>query len=377
VRDGLEDVRALLPDRTLTLIDGELGRSGRASVRRVMADSGALIVKTFTDPEPGWVRESAALSVMPPGAPAPRLVAAGRTPPVVVMEDLGTGTCVADALLGADPAVAADGVVSWAAAIASLHRATLGVREAFRLELHDRARGTHVADSPLAENLDDAGRDLARYCAELDVEVPAGALEQLGGLATRLGGDCDGAAALTPADACPDNNVRVGDALMLIDFEGAQWRHVAWDVAYLMMPWPSCWCAWRMPDPVAERAVAAYRAAVGLSYVDSPGFDRDLAAAVAGWALMSTSWFLPRAMANDTPRPDRVLIAPTRRAIILYRLDVARRSPELPALAELAGRLREALVACWGDVALALAPAFRPKDTTQITANATNGISPA
>jgi hypothetical protein len=64
-------------------------------------------------------------------------------------------------------------------------------------------------------------------------------------------------------------------------------------------------------------------------------------------------------MANEPPRPDRALIAPTRRAIILYRLDVARRSPELPALAELAGRLREALVARWGDVALALAPAFR------------------
>jgi len=366
VRDGLEDVRALLPGMTLTLIEGELGRSGRASVRRVLADSVALIVKTFTEPEPGWVRESAALSVMPPGAPAPRLVAAGRTPPVVVMEDLGTGTCVADALLGADPAVAADAVESWAVTIASLHRATLGSREAFRAELHDRARGPHVADSPLAENLDDAGRDLARYCAELDVEVPAGALEQLGGLAARLGGDGergdgvrDGAAALTPADACPDNNVRVGDGLVLIDFEGAQWRHVAWDVAYLMMPWPSCWCAWRMPDAVAERAVAAYRAAVGLSYVDSPEFDRDLAAAVAGWALMSTSWFLPRAMANEPPRPDRALIAPTRRAIILYRLDVARRSPELPALAELAGRLREALVARWGDVALALAPAFR------------------
>ena len=366
MRDGLEDVRALLPGMTLTLIEGELGRSGRASVRRVLADSVALIVKTFTEPEPGWVRESAALSVMPPGAPAPRLVAAGRTPPVVVMEDLGTGTCVADALLGADPTVAADGVVLWAAAIASLHRATLGAREAFRTELHDRARGTHVTDSKLAENLDDAGRDLARYCAELDVEVPAGALEQLDGLAARLGGDGergdgdrDGAAALTPADACPDNNVRVGDGLVLIDFEGAQWRHVAWDVAYLMMPWPSCWCAWRMPNAVAERAVAAYRAAANLSYVDSPEFDRDLAAAVAGWALMSTSWFLPRAMANEPPRPDRALIAPTRRAIILYRLDVARRSPELPALAELAGRLREALVARWGDVALALAPAFR------------------
>jgi hypothetical protein len=356
VRDGLEDVRALLPGMTLTLIDDELGRSGRGTVRRVAADSGTLIVKTFAEPEPGWVRESAALAMMPPGAPAPRLVAAGRTPPMVVMEDLGAGTCVADALLGADPVAAADAVASWAVAIASLHRATLGACEAFQAELRERARGTQLSESPLRENLEDAGRDLARHCAELDVAVPAGAFELLGSLAARLGGD--GAAALTPADACPDNNVRVGDRLVLIDFEGAQWRHVAWDVAYLMIPWPSCWCAWRMPDPVAERAVAAYRSAVGLPYVDSAEFGRDLAAAVVGWALMSTSWFLARAMANEPPsNPARV--APTRRAMILHRLDVARRSPEVPALAELAGRLRDALVARWGDLTLALAPAFR------------------
>ena len=27
-----------------------------------------------------------------------------------------------------------------------------------------------------------------------------------------------------------------------------QWRHVAWDLAYLRVPWPTCWCSWRLPD---------------------------------------------------------------------------------------------------------------------------------
>ena len=40
--------------------------------------------------------------------------------------------------------------------------------------------------------------------------------------------------------------------VVLVDFEGAEWRHVAWDVAYLRVPWPTCWCSWRMPDAVAE-----------------------------------------------------------------------------------------------------------------------------
>ena len=44
--------------------------------------------------------------------------------------------------------------------------------------------------------------------------------------------------------------------------------------------------------------------------------------------------------------------------MILHRLDGARRSTDLPALAELAERLRAHLVARWGEVPLAFAPAF-------------------
>src|SRR2546429_3760393 len=92
----------------------------------------------------------------------------------------------------------------------------------------------------------------------VDVDVPTHALDELRGLGSRL--SCAGPAALTPADACPDNNVRTAGGLVLIDFEGAQWRHIAWDVAYLAVPWPSCWCAWQLPADVAARAVEAYRA---------------------------------------------------------------------------------------------------------------------
>jgi hypothetical protein len=142
---------------------------------------------------------------------------------------------------------------------------------------------------------------------------------------------------------------------VLIDFEGAQWRHVAWDLAYLAVPWPSCWCSWRLPADAAARAVDAYRARLASPYADSPGFDRDLAAAAVGWAFMSTAWFLPRAL-PDQPRPLRT--TPPRRALVLHRLQEAGASTELPALAELADRLHAALVGRWGPVPLAYAPAF-------------------
>ena len=195
--------------------------------------------------------------------------------------------------------------------------------------------------------LADAADVIARSAADLAVQVPAGALEELRGLDQRLG-----VAALTPSDACPDNNVVTGDGLVLIDFEGAQWRPVAWDVAYLTVPWPSCWCSWRIPAAVTRRALDTYRAAF-------PGCgEADVEVAAAGWAFLSASWFLPRALADDPPsaHPDRP--RPGFRAMILHRFGQARRCAATPALAELAGRLHDTLALRWGDVPLPYAPAF-------------------
>jgi hypothetical protein len=355
VEDGLDGVRALLPGARLELL-GVLGGSSRSRVRRIRADSRILIVKEFTGSDEGWARESAALSVLPAELPAPQFIAAGAIPPTVVMSDVGPGASVADALLGQDPAAAADAVVAWATAIAVLHHVTAGAREAFRDALGARAGDLPVAESIVSADLENAAEIVVQCCAEFGVDVPAHALEELRALGTRLGGD--GPAALTPADACPDNNVCTDDGLVLIDFEGAQWRHVAWDVAYLIVPWPSCWCSWRIPADVVERAVDAYRAAFAVSYVDSAGFRRDVNAAAIGWAFVSTSWLLPRALLDDPPPANPGKPAPTHRAMILHRLDQACRSTEAPALAELAARLHHALTARWGDVTLPYAPAF-------------------
>src|SRR5690349_6546139 len=104
---------------------GRLGGSPWTRVSRVRADSRTVIVKEFSGSAgERWRRESAALSVLPAEAPAPRLITAVAAPPVVVMSDLGSGASVADALLGPDPGTAADAVVEWAKAIAELHRVT-------------------------------------------------------------------------------------------------------------------------------------------------------------------------------------------------------------------------------------------------------------
>ncbi len=82
---------------------------------------------------------------------------------------------------------------------------------------------------------------------------------------------------------------------MIVDFEGAQWRHIAWDLAYLTVPWPTCWCSWRMPSTSSERALERYRNAVEdvLPYVRTARFRSDLAAAALGWAMVSVAHLLP------------------------------------------------------------------------------------
>ena len=360
MRDGLDGVRELVPGARLEFL-ALLGSSSRSRVRRVRADSRTLIVKEFASLDEGWVRECAALSVLPAEARAPRLIAAGAVPPTVVMSDAGSGASVADALLGPDPVAAADAVVEWATSIAMLHRATTRSRNAFRNALDARAGGLPVADSKMSAGMEEAATTMAQQCAELGVDVPSGALDELRTLGTRLSDA--GTAAMTPADACPDNNVLTADGLVLIDFEGAQWRHVAWDVAYLTVPWPSCWCSWRIPADVAERAMEAYRATFAGPDADAAGFRRAVEAAAVGWEFASTGWFLPRALAEDRTRADPDKPTPNLRAAILHRLDQARRSADGAALAELAARLHHTLSSRWGDLALPYAPAFERPET--------------
>lgn len=365
MRDELEVARALLPGVRLGHPES-LGGSDRSEVRRVRArwpdqDETTVVVKSFVSAGEGWVREAAALEILPGSAPAPRMIAESSAPPTVIMADLGTGGSVADALLGQDADAAAAAVARWAAAIAALHRETLGLRAEFRAAISRRAGDLPVSHAPLSAEVDEAVGRLEDLCGRLDVTEPPGALAELRELPRRIG--VDGPAALSPADGCPDNNLHVGDGLALVDFEGAQWRHIAWDVAYLSVPWPSCWCSWRMPGDVAERALERYRATIEdvLPYVRTADFRRDVTAAAAGWSLVSSAWYLPNALADDPPSPHPDKPTPTRRAMILHRLDRARRCDEqcgLPALAELAERLRARLVQRWGEVPLGYARAF-------------------
>lgn len=363
----LTEAAAAMGVRSLQPIGEPLRGSDRAVVQRVAVDPGpgTAVVKVFASERAGegWVREAAALSLLRgTGARALRLLAVGAEPPFVVSADLGAGPNLADALLGSDPAVATETLGGWADAVASVHRSTLGGAVAYAGQLA-RFGGDLPADVDTTPALvRDCAGQLAELLPGLGVSPTARALAELRQVTELLAG---GAHALSPGDTCPDNNVRTADGLVLVDFEAATVRHVAWDAAYLSVPWPSCWCCWALPEGVAAAALERWRAGVRAVFpeVDTAAFGGQLETAAAAWAFVSTGWFLARAMGEDPPPADPRLagLVPSRRAMIQHRLGgaLSRGCPALPGLADLAEQVLDATVRRWGYVPLALAPAYR------------------
>lgn len=323
--------------------------STRSSVVRATVGGGprTVIVKAH-DPAYAdhWRRESAALAALRgSGLPVPDLLAAVEDPPLVVLTDEGDGPNLADALLGGSAATATDALLSWADALAELH--------AFPVP------STMSTADPMPDLLADAGELLEEQLPALGVTADPRALADLRAAAGWFGTRAD---AVTPADTCPDNNVLTPDGLVLLDFEQACVRHVAWDAAYLLVPWPSCWCSWALPSEVARQALARWRARVARAVpaVGGADFDRDVDVAVVGWAVVSSAWFLAGALTEEHGPPGGGQGGPTRRAVIRHRMRlVSARRAISPPLADLADEVLAATTARWGDVPLDVAPAYR------------------
>ncbi len=316
-----------------------------------------VVVKLFDleRTDEGWPRESVALSVLDGRRlPAPALLATVAEPPLIVTVDLGRGPSLADRLRGDDPGTAAAALRGWATSLGRLHAGTVESVPAFATALPAGI----AADTTMAMLNDGIGA-LSAVLPRVGLSLPDEAVFALRALPGSIGGPV----ALSPADTCPDNNVETSDGLVLVDFESATVRPVAWDLAYLVVPWPSCWCAWRLPDVLAGQGLAAWHAASRLSVSTV-----DIARAAIAWALITTGWFLAGAL-DGVPgmgRDDRT--GPPRRALVLHRLGLLTGAvpaplapvPDLvdPVLRKLAVQLRAILVRAWGEQVLPPPPAL-------------------
>lgn len=352
----------------LTSVGDPLAGSLRNRVVRASDWGGrSVVVKQYLSDPSYFVRESAALAALSgfPEAPTPRLLAEDRDRRLVVMSDEGTGAHLAGRLLGPDPHVAASALDAWASAIGRMHAAGPGLREAFRAELADRRA---VLEVPAADPsfLEDAALDLASGLASLGITVSEGALAAVQSLGHDFETTVD---VLTPTDACPDNNVLSDDGrtMTLLDFEGAEVRHAALDAAYLLVPWPSCWCAWGLDKRVASHALAIWRETVARTFpqVLTSAFDRDLVRATTLWRWVAMGWFVDRALDEDPADVGAavdVRPSPTRRQRISAAARGAATDPHgisETVLTDLATEIAAVTEERWGRLDTALAPAFR------------------
>lgn len=304
-------------------------------------------------------------AVQPADPVGPELITHSAEERLLVMEDLGRAPTLADKLLGADPRAAERGLLAWARSLGRLHAVTAGREADFGALM--RRLGQRNWHDPIAPDARIALAELpALLAAELGVPTPEATAKRARTTVRLLGGP--GFRAFSPSDLCPDNNLVTSHGVRFLDFEWGCIRDVTLDVAYLRVPFPSCWCVFRLPPGMAEAMLAAWRAEIVEMWPrlaeDEILMPRLLDAQVL-WTWLSTWWLMPRGPQRDRPIVSAEVSSPLRGAALVDRWEgLARQcaAPE-PALAEHCASVAGALRARFEvpEPALPPFPAFRSR----------------
>ena len=183
---------------------------------------------------------------------------------------------------------------------------------------------------------------------------------------------------LVHGDPCPDNVLLTVPGPVLLDFEFAAPGHALIDAAYWRMGFPTCWCAGRIPDTVAERVELAYRDALAGAIPqarDDAAFHGESAIAVVIRLFASLEWHLDPALKGDSTWG----IA-TKRNRILWHLQAAiaatQRSGSLAGLRRVFHTWLTDLENRWPDVQpLPVFPAFAHGDPAFVHGAPAFGVS--
>ena len=382
VTDTVGTAEAVLSRRTgaaVRLADAEdLGGSDRSVVMRVrVAESPFELPRTLVVKHYGACPESArsdpfaheaascqlSTALPPEVRVGPELIAHDVTERLLVLEDLGRGSTLADVLFGDDPRSAERALLSWARALGRLHTTMAGSEPDFDALM--RRLGTRSWTDPVADDILRSATELPELLDQiLGVQTPPEVVERLTSAAELLGQSRY--RSFSPSDICPDNSLVTGTGVRFLDFEWGCVRDVALDAAYLQYPFPSSWCSYALPDNLAESMLSTWRSEIVEVW---PELDDDeillprLFDAQLLWVWVSTWWFLPRT--GETDRPiDLHMPSPRRSTALVDRWRHLRTDAEAmgeSALADHANRLVDALVDRFGAGALHLLPypAFR------------------
>lgn len=286
---------------------------------------------------------------------APRLLGANAGTGTLVMEDLGEGGSLAHALLGANRTAAENALVSYARALAAMHTWSIGRYEEFSAIRRRRAPGIDPAPHWM-DYLEPGKAALLNAAADLGLSaLAADAALEIGTLAHDR--DDPRFTGFVHSDACPDNTRITDGTCRVFDFETSGWGPVALDAAYLLLPFPSCWCFAELPAQVSANAMSAYRSGMSAAGIDlALGWDAALAAALAT-LVTARGRALAAAIGADstwgttTIRP-RVLT--WLRGFVSFPAS----AEVTPRLHELAGEVLERLARRWPSVRVPAYPAL-------------------
>jgi hypothetical protein len=300
---------------TIVLADPEdLGGSDRSVVARARVARNpfslprTLVVKHYRDePAPGrpdpfpFEVASAQLftSMSPELRPSPVLIAHDPASRLLVMEDLGRSSTLADKLFGPDGAAAQRCLLSWAGALGRMQAATAGREKDFGALL--RRLGERAWRDPMADEARAAFAGVAGLLRdELGVVATPAAIQEAHDTARLLGGTRY--RAFSPSDTCPDNNLVTSRGVRFVDFEWGCFRDIVLDAAYFRVPFPGCEASFALPPGMADTLLATWRneiAAVWPDLEESGRLDARLFDAQLLWVWLCTWWFLPRIRVRD------------------------------------------------------------------------------
>ena len=225
---------------------------------------------------------------------SPVLIAHDPDARLLVLEDLGRSSTLADKLFGPDAAAAQRCLLGWARALGRMQAATAGRESDFGALL--RRQGERAWRDPMAEEARAALAGVPGLLDErLGVRVGADAVGQAHETVRLLGGTRY--RAFSPSDTCPDNNLVTSRGVRFVDFEWGCFRDIVLDAAYFRVPFPACEASFALPAGLAAALVEAWRTEIAGVWpeLDEPErLARRLLDAQVLWVWLCTWWLLPR-----------------------------------------------------------------------------------
>lgn len=381
VADALAGAERLLSRRagaSVRLADPEdLGGSGHSVVVRArmthnpFSSRRTVVVKQYLggaepfDPFRYEVASCQLFTALPAeDRPSPMIIAHDAEQRLLVLEDLGRSSTLADKLFGPDRASAQRCLLTWARALGRMQACTAGREDDFGALL--RRLGEKVRRDPISDEARAALAGLPGLLRDvLGVELPPSADLEARATARLLGGTRF--RAFSPADTCPDNNLVTSLGVRFVDFEWGCFRDVVLDAAYFRVPFPACPTSFALPDGMAAEMQEAWRTEVAPVWPELDDLDlleSRLTDAHVLWVWWCTWTLLPRLVDRDGPiGPDAGRSPRISSALRHYwrGLGAAAVATDRLATAELAARVSDALDRRYPDAApeLPVFPAFR------------------